>query len=245
GAALVLAILVVANFVFTVLPVRIDTSEGGAYSVSRATRSVLSKLDDTMVVRVVFSRDLPPVYKLNQRYLIDLLSEYRRASHGKIRVEYFDPGASPKNREEAIDSGIVPVQLDVLERDRREVAERFMGVAFFYGDKSEAIPFVQDVQNLEYEITVRIKKLVDPQKRVIGFVSNGGALAPGSQTFEPLRKPLEDLYEIRTLNAESPIDPSIRSVWWLAPVLASSPTVISNLKAYVNGGGSLGLMADT
>ncbi len=247
GAVLVLAIIATAHFVISIVPLRIDTSSGGAYSVSRATKGVLRKLDDTLIVRVVFSRDLPPIYKLNERYLIDLLSEYRRASHGKIRVEYFDPGASPKNRELAIDYGIVPVQLDVVERDRHEVAERFMGVAFFYGDKSEAVPFIQDMQNLEYEITVRIKKLLDPTKRVIGFVGNGGASAPGfSKSFEPMKKPLEDLYEIRPVDASQPIASDVRALWWLGPVEASSsPLVAQNLAQFVREGGSLGIMADT
>ena len=246
GAFLVLGILAAANFVLSIVPLRLDTSSGGAYSVSRATKSVLNKLDDTLVVRVVFSRELPPVYKLNEQYLIDLLTEYRRASHGKIRVEYFDPGASPKNRELAIDYGVVPVQLDVMERDRHEVAERFMGVSFFYGDKTEAVPFIQDVQNLEYEITVRIKKLIDPTKRVIGFVGNSGASGPGyGKSYEPMQKPLEDLYEIRPVDASKPIDPDVRALWWLAPVDVSSPAVTANLVDFVKRGGSLGLMVDT
>jgi len=246
GALLVLAILATANFVLSVAPVRVDTSAGGAYSVSRATKSVLDKLDDTLIVRVVFSRELPAVYKLNERYVTDLLSEYRRASHGKIRVEYFDPGASPKSRELAIDYGIVPVQLDVMERDRHEVAERFMGIAFFYGDRSEAVPFVQDVQNLEYEITVRIKKLIDPTKPVIGFVGNSGASGPGfGKSFEPMKKPLEDLYEIRPVDASQPIPKEIRALWWLGPVDASSAAVTANLAQFVRDGGSIGLMVDT
>ena len=149
GALIVLGILAAANFVLSALPMRLDTSSGHAYSVSPATKQVLGRLDDTLLVRIVFSRQLPPVYKVTERYLNDLLSEYKRASHGKVRVEVFDPGLSPKNRELAIDYGVVPIQLDVMERDRREVAERFMGVSFSYGDKTEAIPFVQDAQNLE------------------------------------------------------------------------------------------------
>lgn len=244
GAALVLGIIAAGNFAISIFPVRIDTSAEQSYSISPATKQLLSKLEDRLVVRIAFSKDLPPVYKLNQRYVSDLLFEYQRASHGKIRVEYLDPSQSPKARERALSLGIIPVQLDVMERDRREVAEKFMGLSFSYGDKSDAIPFVQDVQSLEYEISVRIRKLIDPTKPVVALLMNGNALTLDSRSLDALAEPLREIYDVRVGDATDPIPENVKAVWWIAPSTPSAPAVQKNLNAYLARGGSVGVMVD-
>lgn len=245
GAAVVLAILAAGNYALSVFPFRLDTSAGRSYSISPASRELLGKLEDRLLVRVVFSRDLPPVYKLNERYVTDLLSEYRRASGGKVRVERLDPAASPKNRELAMDYGVVPVQLDVMERDRREVAEKFMGVSFTYGGRTEAIGFIQDVEGLEYEISLRIRKLIDPSRPVLALLSNGGALTADARSLDALAEPLRQIFDVRTGDANDPIPAEVSTVWWIGPTQASSPTVHANLNAFLARGGSVGLMIDS
>ncbi|MBV9080883.1 MAG: GldG family protein, partial [Elusimicrobia bacterium] len=244
AAGLVLGILAAANFILSVVPLRFDSSSGHAYSITPSTKKVLSQLQDTLLVRIVFSPDLPAAYQENERYVSDLLSEYKRASHGKVRVELFNPVQTPKNREQAMDFGVIPVQLDVIERDRREVAEKFMGVAFFYGDKHEAIPFVQDVDGLEYEITLRIKKLIDPTKPSIAFLTDGDALALNSEPLEKIAEPLREIYDVKTLSAAMPIPEDVKAVWWISPRAVSSGTVHENIKAFLARGGALGLLVD-
>lgn len=242
GALLVAAIAATANFVISYVPIRLDISSGGVYSISAGSKEILKKLDDTLVVKVVFSSQLPAVYKLNQTYLTDLLSEYKRASHGKIRVEYVDPSQSPKAREEAIGLGIAPVQLDVRERDRREVKECFMGVGFLYGDKREAIPIVQDTANLEYDVTVRFKRLLVPEKTTLGFISNGGALTMASQSLQTLAGPLRQLYEVEDVDLSKPVPPAVKALWLIAPTAPLDDKMIANLNDYANAGGFLGLL---
>lgn len=242
GALLVAAIVVAINFVVSYVPLRVDTSSGGAYSISEGSRGILKKLDDAMVVKVVYSSQLPPVYKLNETYLLDLLSEYKRASNGRLRIERVDPGAGPKAKEEAISFGVAPVQLDVRERDRREVKECFMGVAFLYGDKREAIPVIDETANLEYEITRRLKRLIDPTKVTLGFVMNGHALTPlNSKSLEGLAGPLKQLYEIENVDLAQPVPPQIKSLWIIAPSIALDTVAVTNLRAYSASGGFVGI----
>jgi ABC-type uncharacterized transport system involved in gliding motility auxiliary subunit len=204
----------------------------------------LRKLDDTLLCRVVFSRDLPAQYKINQQYIEDLLSEYKRASRGRIRVERLDPGASTQARQEAIDLGIPPVQIDKRGRDRRELQEAFMGLSLQYGDRREALPLVQDTQNLEYDITQRIKKLVSPVKTVVAFAKEAGALGLNDQALEPLRAPLRELYEVRDIPLSQPVPQEIGALWLVGPTAPLSPEAIANLKSFLDRGGALGLALD-
>src|SRR5262245_7240524 len=130
GALLVAGILAAVNFLFSYVPAQIDFSAGKAYTLSKGTRQLLKELDDPIIIRVMFSRDLPPQLKLNEKYVRDILQEYKRAARGKIKLEHFDPGSSVKAKQEAISAGVFPVQLDVIARDKREIKESFMGLSF-------------------------------------------------------------------------------------------------------------------
>jgi ABC-type uncharacterized transport system involved in gliding motility auxiliary subunit len=242
GAALVAGILIALNFIASYLPLRLDTSEGHVYSLSPGSKDILKKLDDRLIVRIIFSSELPPPYRLNQQYVEDLIAEYRRASRGHIKVEFLDPSASSQAKAVAIANGIASVQLDVRERDRREVKECFMGVAFQYGDRKDAIAVVQDTRNLEYEITSRIRKLLTPGKPRIGVVSSGQALTFSGPELETLANPFRQIYDLQDVDLESPVPPGIQSLWIIGPKTALSAAALSNLTAYSSSGGVVGLM---
>jgi ABC-type uncharacterized transport system involved in gliding motility auxiliary subunit len=119
GALLLTGVILLANYVVSYLPVRLDTSSGRIYSLSSGTKQILKSLDDTVVIRMMISSDLPPRFKINEQYIRDLLSEYRRASGGKVKVERIDPSRTSKDKQEAIAAGVYPVQLNVIKKDRQ------------------------------------------------------------------------------------------------------------------------------
>ena len=43
-----------------------------------------------------------------------------------------------------------------------------------YGGAKEVIPFIQDVSDLEYQLTSLIKKLTNPNKQTVGFLAGHG-----------------------------------------------------------------------
>ncbi len=53
GAGLLAVIVIILNFVVSYVPLRWDTSSGNAYSISSGTKSLLQKLDDTLLVRIM------------------------------------------------------------------------------------------------------------------------------------------------------------------------------------------------
>jgi ABC-type uncharacterized transport system involved in gliding motility auxiliary subunit len=86
------AILVVLNVlgVFGV-NLRADTTSAKLFSLSKGSARLASSLTDQMEIRAYFSKDLPPPYNSLERYVRDLLTEYRDASHGKIRLRMIEP----------------------------------------------------------------------------------------------------------------------------------------------------------
>ena len=226
------------------LTIRLDTSEGRIYSISQGTKQLLNKLDDTLLLRLYFSSQLPPNFKINEQYIRDLLKEYKRASGGNVRVEFFDPNKSDKIRQQAIQAGIAPVKLDVRERDRREVKECFMGISILFGTETEAIPFIQETQGLEYDISQRIKRLIHPGEVKIGVIQSGNSLSFNDDALKELKVPMSELFTLENVGLEESISKDYKSVWLIGPSEEIPPQEIEKLKEWVEQGGTLGLLID-
>jgi gliding-associated putative ABC transporter substrate-binding component GldG len=166
-----IAIMVFVNLISQYVFLRFDCTAGNIYSITKPTKKILRSLEDRILIKVYFTKELPPEYANNYKYLEDLLSEYKTYSHGKIKVEYVDPSASKDRQNEAYQLGIPPIKFQQISRDKYEVKEGFMGLAFLYNDKTEVIPVVKSIEGLEYDITSRLKKLIGKELKTIGFTS--------------------------------------------------------------------------
>lgn len=155
----VLVVLFVANFLASRHPFRLDLTERRIYTLSNATRTLLKGLDDVVTIRVYFTQDLPPALQVLRRDVDDMLSEFKGAAGSRLAIEFTDPGASPMEEQKAQMIGIPPVQLNVVERDKQEVAKIYLGMAVMFGGRQQVLPVVKNVENLEYELAEAIVKV--------------------------------------------------------------------------------------
>jgi len=68
----------------------------------------------------------------------DLLSEYQAYSRGKLRFEFLDPSDENRLKEEARKNQISPVSMRVVENDKLEIREVYMGLAFFVSGQNRS-----------------------------------------------------------------------------------------------------------
>ena len=229
------AILILLNLIGRDLFFRLDLTDNKMYSLSKSSKSVVSKIDDLMTLKVYFSNNLPGQYGNNRRYLQDILEEYKAYSNGKIHFEFFEPETNEDLQNDAQKSGIQPVQLQVIENDKVEVKRVYMGMVFIYEDKRETIPIIQTTTGLEYEITTNIKKLVDTNKKTIALVSKNST----EDKNENITQILEERYNVQKITLENPIPKDI-SVILLNPINDSlSIMEKQNLEEYVINDGNV------
>ena len=214
---------------------RLDLTDNGMYSLSTSSQSVVEQVDDLLTMKVYFSDDLPGEYANNRRYLQDILEEYVAFSDGNIRFEFFRPEDNKNIEQEAQKAGIMPVQMQVVENDKMEVKRVLMGMVILYEDKKEVLPVIQTTTGLEYEITTRIKKLVEADKAAVGIVQVEGQ----NNQSKNIRNVLGQRYNVRTLNLveEVPTDISVMLMSGVADSLTADEN--KNLKAYLDRGGNL------
>jgi ABC-type uncharacterized transport system involved in gliding motility auxiliary subunit len=180
-----------------------------------------------------------------KRDVDDLLSDYRAAGRGKVKLVIADPAADSAALQEARRLGIPPVQFNVLGQSELQVKEGYLGVAVRYGDAVKTIPFVQQTNDLEYRLTSDIRALTHPEKTVIAFGEiNDAAAARGQRSFEALRERLGGRYDVRPFGVADPaIAPDVRVIAVAGTPDSLSPDQITRLRGFLDRGGSLLLMA--
>jgi len=234
--AIVGTILIILNIVSRNIFFRWDLTENKMYSLSDSSKSVVKKIDDRLTMKVYFSDNLPGEYGNNRRYLQDILEEYAAYSDGNIHFEIVTNLDDEKIQEDAQKSGIQPVQLQVIENDNIEVKRVYMGMVFLYEDSRETIPVIQTTTGLEYEITTKIKKLVDMNKETIAFakVSNQDIIKN-----ENLSQILRERYTVRSANLDQEILNNTSLLLMNGVEDSLSENEYQNLSNYISNGGNL------
>ncbi len=214
---------------------RVDLTDSQVYSLSSSSQSVLKKVDDLLTAKVYFSKNLPGRYGNNRRFLQDILEEYAAYSDGNLRFEFYQPEDDEKLAEEAVKYGIQPVQLQVVENDKLEIKRVHMGLVFLYEDQREVIPVVQTTTGLEYEITSKIKKMVDEQKQVIGIAQfEGQEIAT-----ESIRAQLSESYRVQQVSLTEAVAPTVNLLFVSGVTDSVSEDELMNLRDYIDRGGNL------
>ena len=154
---LILAIILVVNILSDNYFFRIDLTEGKEYTLSKATRNILSDLDKPVTINAYFSKDLPANIGNISGNLKDMLIEYGRRSKGMVVYRFIDPNEKETLEQEAVKNGIQPVMINVREKDQVKQQKAFMGAAVSMGDGKEIIPFFQPGAAMEYALTTAIK----------------------------------------------------------------------------------------
>lgn len=234
-AGILLSSLVLVNLISRNWFERFDLTDNKRFSLSPSSRSVVSEIDDLLTMKAYFSDDLPGEYGNTRRYLQDILEEYEAFGKGNIRFEFYAPESDEELETEAQKSGVMPVQMQVVENDKLEVKKVFLGMSLLYEDKREVLPVIQTTTGLEYEITTKIKKLVEKNKQTVGLARADDQEAD-TRTVEQL---LRERYLVRTLDLENPVpaDINVILVRGVADTLADS--VRANLEEFLDRSGNV------
>ena len=162
-----LVVVVLVNLAGITLFFRIDLTGDKIYSISEASRQVVSTLSEPLTIDVFFTRNLPAPYNNHERYLRDLLEEYAIFASKYFNYRFYDVSpdegdlnaGSKANQEMANNYGINPIQIQVIDRDEVKFQKAYMGLVIIHGDLIERIPTISSVDSLEYQLTTAIMKL--------------------------------------------------------------------------------------
>lgn len=220
-----------------------DLTEGRIFSITDGTREVLSNIDESINMRVYFSKRLGELVPEQARYferLRTLLENYRDLSGGKLQISYLDPEPFSEAEDRAVAGGLRGVRLN---------AEGELGyfglVATNSTDNKETIPFfAQDRSRfLEYDVTKLVNSLANPKKRVVGLITalpiNGGMMPMSKEVTPPwlIMEQLHEFFDVRVLDQKLTSVPSDIDVLMIADPYDLTPEAAYAIDQYMLSGG--------
>lgn len=196
---LIIANIVAFNMLSSKLFGRIDLTENNMYTLSDVTINTLSNLEEPLTIKAYFTKDLPAPYNSIARYVEDQLAEMKAYGRGSFRYEFLDPGDEEELKKEAEKFRLEPIQVNEMRADKVEFKLAYLGMVLLYEDKQEVIPAIQSLQQLEYEIVTKIKRITADDDQVIGFLE-GHDETPLRQEMTMLDRELRKLYDIKPVD---------------------------------------------
>jgi len=165
--------------------VRLDFTANKAFTISKVSKKLFQEIPDQVYITYYISERLQSLYTFPAQ-IEDLLQEYAAHSRGKIIVSVLDP-AKTGDTGKAESLGVYPQQIEVIEKDERSIARVYTGIVIQYLDRSETLQVVGRIDTLEYNLTSRVRKVVNNEKRVVGMLI-GNADSSLQQNFRLCRQ---------------------------------------------------------
>lgn len=257
-----LAVAVFVNLLASGYFFRIDLTEEKRFSVKPQTKQLLQSLDDDVYIEVYLEGELNASFRRLRNAIRELLEEFRIYSDNKIRYVFIDPhqAISQKARNEFFQElarkGVVPTR--VVERENSQTSEKliFPGAVISYGGFETGINLLKDVsartpderinpsiEGLEYGFANAIFKLVNTNRKRIGFVQGHGEL--DSLQIASFNNALLELYDVYKVDlSRKPAIPVYDALIIAKPTKPFSEADKFKLDQYVMNGGSVLFLID-
>ena len=237
SVGLIIGIVILLNILSKQFFFRLDLTEDKQYTLSNATKDILRNMDQPVTVSAYFSDNTPPSIEKTKNDFRDMLVEYSNLSKGMVDYEFINP-ETDEEKQQAAQSGIQPVLIQVREKDQAQQQQVFMGAVIKMGEQQEVIPFVQPETGMEYELSTKIKKLSVLEKPTVGLIQGHGE--PGLQELSQAYQSLSILYNVENVDLNSgPIADRIKTVALVNPTDTIPPTHLAQLDNFLGRGGRL------
>jgi len=213
---LVLAIIIVANLLFSNVFFRFDLTKEKRFSLSEASKNLATKIDEQLFIKVYLEGDFPSGFKNLSRSVKEMLDEFRVYSHNNIQYQFIDPftGANSKQINDIIvelnSKGLRPTNVQIKKED--EFAQKIIvpgGIAFYKG-REFPMNFLKEqfgqapeevinssIELLEYEIANMLRKASVEHVSKIAIIEDHGEL--GRWDMAEAQSMLEEIYKVDRL----------------------------------------------
>ena len=242
---------------------RIDLTSEKRYSISQPTKTLLKKANAPLKVSIYLDGDLNPGFtrlKNSAKNLLDEMSVY--AAEG-IDMEFINPSTAATQAEreqkylELEAEGMTPTAIYERDKEGKSIQKIvFPWVKMTYGNKTVVVNLLKNIrglqgeenlnisiENLEFEITDGIRRLINSQVSKIAFIEGHGELNE-AQTYD-ISKVLSRYFQIDrgTLATDATILAEYKAIIIAKPTQPFSESDKYIIDQYImNGGKVLWLM---
>jgi gliding-associated putative ABC transporter substrate-binding component GldG len=244
---------------------RIDLTEEKRFSLHPATKELLETIDRPLHVDILLTgENLPGGMRRLQKSIEETVRTFNAYSAEKITVSYFDPLSVTDSLQEDFiytlaDYGINPTNLFVNQNSGQNAQVIFPGI-LVSDDEYETGALVlkgergmspdqilnTSVENLEFELSNAIRKLINPEKSAVALIIGHGELSEDEGfgvvealdgQFEVFKVPMDQAKSVKDLS-------SFSTILILGPKQTYTERELFLLDQYVLQGGNLVVAAE-
>ncbi|SFD95494.1 GldG family protein [Thermophagus xiamenensis] len=235
---LVTGIVILINLISDNLYIRLDFTEDQRYTLSQSTLDILNDLQDPVTVTAYFSEDLQPQFDRMRQDFKNLLEEYATRSDNKVVYSFINPNESDELEREAQQNGIQPLVISSREKNQAVQKRAYMGAVINYGEAVEVLPFLEPGAQMEYALTMAIKKMTIPEKPPVGIITGHGE--PDMDEINEIVSELQVLYAPESTTLEDSIDlDKYQALLWVRPTDSIPDAHLEKVESYIRNGGNL------
>lgn len=218
---LVIALVVMFNYVGSFVFHRFDLTTEKRYTLSDATKELLKNLDDVVFVKVYLEGDFPAGFKRLRDETKEMLDEFRAYSDNNIEYEFINPTENVDKKQQnevykqLYKKGLEPTNLEVKEESGTTQQILFPGAIVSYrghelpwqllktqmGRSSEA-QLNNSIQSLEYEFASCIRNLSVNVRPRVAFIEGHDEL--DTLAVQDIADALNEFYVVKrvSINAQ-------------------------------------------
>ncbi len=188
----IILINMIAGFLFF----RVDFTKEKRFTLSNASKNLVSNLQDVVYVKVYLDGEFPAGFKRLRNATKETLDDLRAYAGGNLEYEFINPTADPdlKVRDEVLQQllkkGLTPINVQVSDENGARQQIVVPGAIVSFRGKEIAIPLLQSntvansadevlnnsVMNLEFQLVSAIKKATTFDRPKIAFIYGHGEL---------------------------------------------------------------------
>ncbi len=233
---LAVVIIVLLNFVGSFVFHRFDLTSEKRYTLSDATKNLLSEINDVVYVKVYLDGEFPAGFKRLRNETKEMLDEFRAYSNDNIEYEFIDPSVSDNKKQQneiykqLYDKGLEPTNLEVKEESG--TTQQIIWPAALVTYKGRELPWQLlktqmgqssegqlniSIQALEYEFASVVRNLSTAIRPQIGFIEGHGELDT-LETYD-IAAALSDFYVVKRVE----INQQLRALDGLKAIVIAKP----------------------
>ncbi|GLU56323.1 gliding motility-associated ABC transporter substrate-binding protein GldG [Dyadobacter frigoris] len=251
----VLIILAGVNWLASLFFFRWDLTEDKRYTISDATKRLLSNLDKNVIVNVYLSGEFPPGFERLESATRETLEEFKTYSNGHLSFQFSDPSDAAsederkKQYQNLVDRGLTPTNLFANEDGKRTEKLIFPGaivqadtlaipVQLLKGNKSSTPEeqLNQSYENVEFQLASAIRVLDNPAKKKVGLLVNHTQKLPPARLSD-LIATMQQSYDVFMVVNDPETYEGLDALMILKPDVPFSEEEKYKLDQYVIGGG--------
>lgn len=212
-----LLLLLIVNVVGQDYFFRLDLTEDKRYSITEASRNMLSGLEDVVYVEVYLEGDVPAGFRRLQNSIRETLEEFRTYAGANVQYTFINPSkatsAAARNEfyKSLADKGIQPTNIFDTEEGKKIEKLVFPGAVVSYGGRERGVMLLrgnqaaspeeklnQSVEQVEYALASAIQELTQEGRYRIGWLTGHGEL--DSIRVSSIREAISEEYDLQEVH---------------------------------------------